>query len=453
MYAFSTQVLKRLDINGEKFYILPNGPVAFKADEITDAILSAAGQNEPDVSELATLYGKAALSEAMSELSHILEKREAGLVQERKVVVEPSGAQSGHAITLGIADDCNMACTYCYQGSNKPANRMSKEVALAAVDLLARQATNGRAAIYFYGGEPLLNWECVRATIEYATKVFGHKVRFWLMTNGVLLTAERIEYLAAVGASIALSVDGPPELHDRHRKFADGRETHAIVVSNLKQAVELGCDVTAEVTLTKQHISIWPEIMRYILQLGVKDITVNPLETEDPVQAFVGQDWRRLADTYEQVALAGEQLPSFLQRYLDRVTDGRREYYRCEAGQTKFFIAPDGRIFPCPGFYYLGAGEMEMGHIEQGIDTQQQERIMATHVDRVPACRECWARYFCGGPCIYKAAKDDGDLRSPAPSDCQRMQAMVEFAIRVRLQQVAGEESVSVTSAEMQHCN
>ena len=181
---------------------------------------------------------------------------------------------------------------------------------------------------------------------------------------------------------------------------------------------------------------------------------MNPLQTEDPVQTFTGQDWRQLAHTYEQIALAGEQLPyAFLRRHLDRATDRHRKHYRCEAGQTMFYIAPDGRIFPCPGFYYLGAGEMEMGHIERGIDTQRQEQIVAVHVNHVPACRECWARYFCGGPCIYQAVRDNGDLRLPSPSDCQMMRAMVEFAIRVRLQQVAGGESVSVASAEMQHCN
>lgn len=454
MHTFSTQFLKGLDINGEKIYVVPDGPTVFKADEITDAILNAASQNKLYLPGLATLYGKAALDEAMSELSQILGERKASLVQECKVVVEPSGSQSRYAVSLGIASDCNMACTYCYQGSNKPTTRMSPETAVAAVDFLAQQATNTRPAIYFYGGEPLLNWECVRATIEYATKVFGCRADLWLMTNGVLLTAERIRYLAAVGANITISLDGPRELHDRYRKFPNGRGTHGIVVQNLKRAVELGCNVVAEVTLTKQHISIWPEIMHYIQQLGVKDIVVNPLQTEDPVQRFTDQDWCQLTNMYEQIALAGEQLPyAFLRRYLGRVTDGHRKYYRCEAGRTTFYVAPDGRIFPCSGFYYLGAGEMEMGHIRQGIDAQRQEQIVPVHVDHIPACRECWARYFCGGPCIYRAVKDNGNLCLPSPSDCQMMRAMVESAIRVRIQQIAGEKSASALETETQHCN
>src|SRR5438270_3558604 len=83
------------------------------------------------------------------------------------------------ALSLAIAQKCNLGCTYCYaqEGSFGGAPKeMPLEVALKSVDLLFRDATSGeRVNLAFLGGEPLTNRRGVRAAAEYAARLAREK--------------------------------------------------------------------------------------------------------------------------------------------------------------------------------------------------------------------------------------------------------------------------------------
>ena len=66
-------------------------------------------------------------------------------------------------VSLLLTHDCNLGCTYCYEGE-KFRKQMSVEVRERALDLaFADDAT--RVQVSFFGGEPLLEWaELVAAT-------------------------------------------------------------------------------------------------------------------------------------------------------------------------------------------------------------------------------------------------------------------------------------------------
>jgi len=242
------------------------------------------------------------------------------------------------------------------------------------------------------------------------------------------LTEERGQYLSSRGVKLTISIDGPAEIHDRCRRFPDGRGSHAKVVSNL---AKLSGKVTAEVALAKQDIDILPATLHYLQQMGFADVIINPMEFNAHEPVFAEEDWRKLAQMYNLIAASCASPPQSIRGYLDRVSNPAKKLYRCFAGQKDFFVAPDGRIFPCPGFYYLDA--FDMGHVKTGVDTQQQETLLAAQVDNILACQRCWARYFCGGPCFYKAFKENGCLSAPSARDCQQAQILIESALRFRL--------------------
>src|ERR1043166_3183380 len=79
------------------------------------------------------------------------------------------------AISLAIAEACNLGCVYCYaqQGSfgRKP-QIMRRKSALGAIDLLLNSAGRGeRVQITFLGGEPLSNRALLRESTEYAVRM------------------------------------------------------------------------------------------------------------------------------------------------------------------------------------------------------------------------------------------------------------------------------------------
>src|SRR3954451_11550166 len=79
------------------------------------------------------------------------------------------------ALSLAIAQKCNLGCTYCYAQQGEfggPAKNMERTEAFRAVDLLVAAADRGaRLNLAFLGGEPLVNRKVLRAATERAAQL------------------------------------------------------------------------------------------------------------------------------------------------------------------------------------------------------------------------------------------------------------------------------------------
>ena len=131
-----------------------------------------------------------------------------------------------HALSLAVAQACNLACSYCYaqQGAFGGAARsMPLEVAERSVDLLVGGAAPGaRLNLAFLGGEPLVNRAVLRAATLRATELAterGVTLTFSITTNGTLLTRGRRRVLR--GARL--------RGHDQPRRSARGTRRSAAV--------------------------------------------------------------------------------------------------------------------------------------------------------------------------------------------------------------------------------
>src|SRR5207253_7698042 len=76
------------------------------------------------------------------------------------------------ALSLAVAQRCNLGCTYCYASEGDfggAAKSMTRQTALRAVEfLLAAAEPGGRSTIAFLGGEPLANRTVLREVTEHA---------------------------------------------------------------------------------------------------------------------------------------------------------------------------------------------------------------------------------------------------------------------------------------------
>src|SRR5713226_4063806 len=106
-----------------------------------------------------------------------------------------------HALSLAVAQKCNLGCTYCYASQGDfggAAKNMTLQTAESAVDLLIQGArAGGRVNLAFLGGEPLANREVIRSATDYASslgKSRGIQVGFSITTNGTLLTESDADF-------------------------------------------------------------------------------------------------------------------------------------------------------------------------------------------------------------------------------------------------------------------
>lgn len=138
-------------------------------------------------------------------------------------------------LTLIVTERCTLRCRYCvYTGTYDYARThsstdMSVETAFRAVDYLARQnehrsrSNPGRTpALGFYGGEPLLRFDLLKAVVEHTERI-GFRCSYSITTNGTVDDLDVVSFLVKKGFAIAVSLDGPPEEHDRNRVFPSGQ--------------------------------------------------------------------------------------------------------------------------------------------------------------------------------------------------------------------------------------
>ena len=105
---------------------------------------------------------------------------------------------------LLLTGQCNMRCSYCFVETPRIATSyksamMSKETAILGIDTYSKAiAANTRNKlitrnVYYYGGEPLLNWDVLKYSAEYMIHLkenggLPEQLVINLVTNGTLVT-------------------------------------------------------------------------------------------------------------------------------------------------------------------------------------------------------------------------------------------------------------------------
>ncbi|MFF0738832.1 radical SAM protein [Streptomyces sp. NPDC004111] len=131
-------------------------------------------------------------------------------------------------IVLKVAQRCNLDCDYCYvynRGDTSWLTRptyISQTVVHGLAERIAEQCTRHGLTTFvleLHGGEPLLlGRRRMQSLIDVVRETCAPvQVQVMLQTNGLLLDTEWLEFFARNSVGFGLSLDGPPELADRHR--------------------------------------------------------------------------------------------------------------------------------------------------------------------------------------------------------------------------------------------
>ena len=76
------------------------------------------------------------------------------------------------ALCLHVAHDCNLRCKYCFASTGdfgQGRKIMPPEIAKKAIDfVIARSGVRHNIEVDFFGGEPLMAWDTVTQTVDYA---------------------------------------------------------------------------------------------------------------------------------------------------------------------------------------------------------------------------------------------------------------------------------------------
>ncbi len=437
----------------DKYFCLDvNSGIIHVIDELTNRVLDIyKGDNRADVhAALDATEDAAELDELMDEIDELIkaEMLYAPMSEDFKLVAAEKPIVK--ALCLNIAHDCNLACKYCFasQGDYGGVKRelMSFDVAKRAVDfLISMSGPRQHCEIDFFGGEPLLNWDVVKQTVEYIESIQAQHNKIFkltLTTNGVLLTQDKIDYVNEHNMSLVLSIDGREEVHNRMRPSAGGTDTYKTVAKNLVNAVKQrdGREYYVRGTYTHNNLDFVKDVMA-MSDLGFEHLSMEPVVGKEGEYVLRDEDLPILEKEYEKLA----------DLYLQRQKDGwgekfnffhfRMDLYRgpcmakrlrgCGAGHEYMAVVPNGDIYPCHQF--VGRDGYVLGNVYEGLKNFDIPReFRNTHVFTKPTCAACWAKFFCSGGCHANNETFGGSIKEPYELGCKLQKKRIECAIMIQ---------------------
>ena len=355
--------------------------------------------------------------------------------QEENVQMSPTISTEITSISLNIAQECNLNCIYCYgrKGTYGSRGFMDEKVGKASIDFFFGQLHDAeKCSIHFFGGEPLLNFRLIEHLVPYALKKAEKeekKVHFTITTNGTLFTDRIINFLNEHQFSVVISIDGPKEIHDCNRQFADGTGSYDIISSQVEKLLTSRTKgVRARTTVRSDHDQQYYAIFSHLVDMGFKKVHIEPATEQKPCNAeHICAVYPRIAEDTLQHAKEGGYLPfSAFSDVMERIYLAAKRYHWCGAALQYVGISAKGEIYPCHRF--IGVPEFTMGTIWD-FNPQLQERIANSHVDNKAPCSECWARYYCGGWCIYESYFYNRDITKPYVNRCKLFKTALKLSI------------------------
>jgi uncharacterized protein len=325
-----------------------------------------------------------------------------------------------HALSLAIAQKCNLGCTYCYAEQGEfggTAKNMAIDTANRSVDLLLSEAgEGGKAVLAFLGGEPLVNRPVIQAVTQRAAKLAragGIALNFSITTNGTLLNAADAAFFETYGFAVTVSLDGPRETHDRLRPYKSGAGSFDRIMRNVRPLLDQqrNMQVSARVTVTPGNLEMRRTLDDFIAE-GFHSVGFSPMLTAPNGRGEMqADDLAKMLEgmidcgrAFERRLIAGERYPfANMVNAMREIHRGTHRPYPCGAGAGYLGVSADGELAACHRF--VGDSEGAMGTLD-GIDRNRQAQWLAErHVHRQAPCTECWARYLCGGGCHHEAIR------------------------------------------------
>jgi len=344
-------------------------------------------------------------------------------------------------LTLFVDHQCNLRCTYCYNGEkfSRPMSLATMRKAVA----LALKMPLPRLHVSFFGGEPLLHRNLVQETVDHVEAELAklaaapEELLFVMNTNATLIDEGALELMAPPRQwSVFVSLDGPQAVHDRYRVNPSGAGSFDDVIRGLERLRDAGIPFGLLAVFgpeTGRHLG---ETLSTILPLGPQKVQLS---------ANYGASWteqsidelrlglEEAADVWMEWFRSGKAVlvDPFHTKILAHIKGGLPCPGRCLLGGSAFTVAPSGRLYPCGQMVGEDAGALAMGDVDGGYDLAALKRMQEAK-DRIEAtCAPCELRHRCQSQCGCRHVALTGKLGEITETLCEIESAYIDAADRI----------------------
>nr|CBH37810.1 conserved hypothetical protein, radical SAM superfamily [uncultured archaeon] len=320
-------------------------------------------------------------------------------------------------ILINTTHICNLKCRYCFVDDglrnfegNSPMLKMDKETQNAFLSFIESYCKSfGQVTLHFYGGEPFLHFDAMKYIAEKAkaSNALAAKIHFAVTTNGTLIDKKTAEFLDSLRFSVLVSCDGPPETHDKMRLTKTGEPTSQKVLKTIHtlksyKGIKLGLSavIHRENRLATTYRFLKSFSPDFIKAEYIRMRSGHPMDLDEEDKRKYFEDLKFIANEVISQLLKGKPPTDyrFNSRVLQMWRGGIKRKEFCGAGSSVLGIAANGDIFPCT--LLIGEKDCYLGNVRTGISPNAVREFKNWHsfTGKKP-CKECWARYYCGGGC------------------------------------------------------
>lgn len=333
------------------------------------------------------------------------------------------------SLTFILTENCNYRCSYCYQ---QKGNRvLNKSTIKNALDFFSPHL-HEESYIHFYGGEPLLNFDLIKYTVNNIQDLNGggkKTIRYTVSTNGSLLNDKIINFLNQHRFSVLLSFDGLAQ------DITKQKGSFGQIVANIKKLTKIpSIELEINSVFTQKTIGYLTKSIQFINELGVPKMEFGlshtiPWGKSQLIQ--LNDELENLRKMMLAIFKKTGKIP--LDNYTKNTSKG---IFICNAGRNRFDITPDGKLWGCSLFadYFRGkkitkeSANYCFGDLHSFIknhETLYPEILLnysGLRMDRYftsdTRCAECSYLYSCGA-CPADNLLSCSDVRKIAWWDCE----------------------------------
>ena len=320
---------------------------------------------------------------------------------------------------LHVTDRCNLRCSYCYLPHEK--QDMSLETGKKAIKATfdsAQQNNYQTVKLKYAGGEALLQFPLVIQLQHYAlelAKKYQLKLDSVILSNGILLTIEKIKQMQSLNLRLMISLDGLTE--DKQRCYADGKSSHLQAQKAIKLALKNKLIPDISVTVSSRNITNLPPLvewlLKYDLPFSLNFYRENNFSKQQGLQLEEQQIIDGMAAAYKVIE---NNLPqrSLLASLVDRANLANSHLRTCAVGNSYLVFNQQGKVSKCQMQQKQTLATVDDDNLFYKIQ-EDKRGIQNISVEEKEGCKDCEWKYWCTGGCPLETYRATGryDLKSP----------------------------------------
>lgn len=316
-------------------------------------------------------------------------------------------------ITFIVTKDCQLACKYCYLVGKNEQERMSWEIAKAAIDYILDDERDFRESSVvwdFIGGEPFLEIDLIDKICDYIKVELYRKNHHWFnsyrfsfSTNGINYDSEKVQNFITKNhshLSIGITIDGTKRKHDLNRIWkGSGKErgSYDDVVSNIPLWLEQFPGAGTKVTISSPDIPYIKESVLHLYSLGIHEVNINCVFEnvwKDGDDKLFEEQLMLLADAIIDNDYYQDYACSFFSEHIGKPMDKNLDNRNwCGSGKM-LAVDAAGNFYPCTRFAQYSLREKKaiiIGNIRDGIDKNKLRPFLALErcVQSPQECIDC----------------------------------------------------------------